>query len=117
MGRKKIPLQKTKLKDLAVSGQIEQYVPKAAIAAFSDETYKPLGKLRIVEKDELTGEVIKRTHELDVKRIKSTIAGVIAAREKALAKPGGKASDGQITASAPFRGDACGHKRQEGPGV
>jgi len=99
MGKKKIAQSYNQLRVLSNNGQIEQYIPKKSIDFFNEESYRPLVQLRIEKTDDATGKVTK-THDLDVKRIKAVIAGVIAAREKAIAKPGAKKSDGQITASA-----------------
>ena len=98
-GGKQVALGYTQLKKLAVNGQVEQYVEKAIAVSFSENAYDALGKLRIEKTDPITGEVIGKTHELDVKKIKSVIGDVIKAREKAVAKPGAKKSDGQITAA------------------
>ena len=44
---------------IAVTGEIEQHVPKSGIPLFSDESLVALGQLRMVVKDDVTGEVKK----------------------------------------------------------
>lgn len=79
---------------LAVNGEIEQHIPKSTAVDFSDKAFLALSKLRVEIKDSVTGEVIKKTHDLDLKKIKAVVNQLIKDRERTISDGG----DGQITA-------------------
>lgn len=94
---KKITLKYDQLGKLATNGEIEGHIPKNEVSFFSEWALMALGQLRVEFKDSVTGEVTRRTHDLDIKKIKAIVAKVINERAKAVTN-GKSKNDSQITA-------------------
>jgi hypothetical protein len=89
-----IKLGYRQLSRLAVNGELENQIPKGHVCLFSDKSLEALSKLRVEIKDD-NGQVVKKTHDLDLKRIKAVINTVLNERAKAITNGTG---NGQITA-------------------
>ena len=94
-GKKRIALKYDQLGKLAVNGEIEQHLPKNDVSFFSDRALTTLATIRVEIKDDVTGDVIKKTHDLDLKKIRAVVKMVLDARERAIAKD--PEVNGQIT--------------------
>lgn len=89
-----ITLSYSQLKRLAVAGEIEQHLPKAHACAFSGSAFNEFSKLRVEFKDKFTGQVTRKTQDLDIRKIKSVASQVIKDREKTISNGG----TGEVTA-------------------
>lgn len=89
-GDKQIELGYDRLSVLATNGEVEQQIPKSSTDDFSDRALRALGKLRVEVTDDEGN--IKKTHDLDRKRIKQVVNQLIADRERAIGD-----DDSQIT--------------------
>jgi len=82
-----------RLSKLATNGEIEQHLPKnIGPNIISDDAMSVLGKLR-VERTDRDGKV-KKTHDLDLKKIKAVVNQILKDRERTISDGG----DGQVTA-------------------